>query len=100
MAEPGGMGDAVTKAEMGETVVKTKCSSSAKSVGKAVAEPAAPAAGVEPAEAETGPVPVIWPIAVVGGVGIAGCHTAIVRIEVEAWIAGIGGSTRLRSRPR
>jgi hypothetical protein len=43
------MGEAVTKAGMGEAVIKAKRSSSADTVGKAVAEPAAPAPGVEPA---------------------------------------------------
>jgi len=98
VAEPEGMGDAVTKAGMGETVIKAKGSSSAKSVGKDVAEPAA--AGVDPAEPETGPVPVIGPVAVVGGVGVAGRHTAIVWIVVEAGIAGVRGGMRLRSRWR
>ena len=97
-AEPAaGMGEAVTDAVMGEGVSKAKRSSAASTVGKAVAEPAAPLAGVEPAEPETRPVPVIGPISVIGGVGVAGRHTAIVRIEVEAWIAGIWGGMRLRS---
>ena len=87
VAEPGAMGEAVTKAgmgeavikaRMGEAVIKAKRSSSANSVSKAVAVPAAPAAGVDPAEPETGPVPVIGPVSVVGGVGVAGRHTAIV----------------------
>ena len=97
MAEPAGVGEAVTKAVMGEAVTKAKRSSSANTVGKAVAEPAVPAAGVDSAEPETRPVPVIGPISVIGGVGVARLHTAIVRIEVEAWIAGIRGGTRLRS---
>ena len=62
----GGVGKAVTKAVMGEGVTKAKRPSSGNTagntVGKAVAEPAVPAAGVEPAEPETRPVPVIGPI--------------------------------------
>src|SRR4051812_19175971 len=95
-----GMSEAMIKAGMGEAMIKAKCSSPADTVGKAVAEPAAPAAGIDPAEAETGPVPVIGPVSVVGGVGVAGRHTAIVWIVVEAWMAGIRGGMRLRSRWR
>ena len=91
------MGEAMTKAAVGEGVTKAKCSSSANAVREAVAEPAAPPASVEPTEPETRPVPVIGPISVIGGVGVARQHTAIVRIEVETWIAGIRGGTRLGS---
>ena len=100
MAEPAGMGEAVTKAGMGEAVIKAKRSPSAKTVGKAVAEPTAPAAGVESAEPETWPVPVIGPVPIIGGVGVGRRDTAIVRIVVEPWIAGIRGGMRLRSRRR
>src|SRR3984893_17834460 len=109
LAEPGAMGEAVTKAgmgeavikaRMGEAVIKAKRSSSANSVGKAVADPAAPAAGVDPAEPETGPVPIIGPVPVVGGVGVARRHTAIVWIVVESGIAGVRGGRRLHSRRR
>ena len=92
------MGEAVSNAVMSEGVTEAKRSFTANAVGKAVAEPAAPAAGVEPAEPETGPVPVIGPVPIVGGVGVARRHTAIVRIVVEAWIAGISGGMRLRCR--
>src|SRR5260370_9291974 len=96
-AEPGGMGEAVTNAvmsegvtnAMSEGVTRAKRSSSADTVGKAVAEPAAPPAGVEPAEPETRPVPVIRPISVFGGVGVTRQHTTIIRIEVQPWIPGI-----------
>ena len=97
MAEPGRMGEAVTKRVMGDAVTKAERPSSGDTVGKAVAEPAVPAAGVKPAEPETRPVPVFGPISVIGSVGVAGQHTAIVRIEVEAWIAAIRGGMRLRS---
>ena len=72
------------KRVMGEGVTKAERPSSGNTAGKAVAEPAVAAAGVEPAEPETRPVPVIGPISVIGSVGVAGQHTAIVRIEVEA----------------
>ena len=100
MTEPGGMGEAVTKAAMGEGVSKAKRSSSANFVGKAVVEPAAAAAGVDSAEPETGPVPIIGPVpvvgpvSVVGGRGVARQDTAIV---IKAWRAGIWGGARLRS---
>src|SRR5438270_5371419 len=97
VAEPGGMGEAVTNAVMGEGVPKAKRLSSADTVGKAVTEPSAPPAGFEPAEPETRPIPIIGPISVFGGIGIARQHTAIVRIEVEAWIAGVRGDMRLPS---
>ena len=74
----------MTDAVMGEGVPKAKRSSAANAVGKAVSEPPPPAAGIEPAEPEVRPVPVIGPISVIGGVGVARKHTAIVRIEVEA----------------
>ena len=100
MTEPRGVGEAVTKAVMGEALIKTKRSSPANAVGKAVTEPAVPAAGVESPEPETRPVPVIGPISVIGRVGVAWQHTAIVRIVIEALIAGIRCGMRLRSRRR
>ena len=91
MAEPGGVGEAVTKAGM--CMTKAKRSSSANTVGKTVA----PAAGVDRAEPETGPIPVLGPVSVLGNVEVTRRHTAIIWIVVEAWIAGIRGGMRLRS---
>ena len=92
------MGEAVSNADMSEGVTKVKRSFAANAAGRAVAEPAVPATGVEPAEPEASPVPVVGPGSVVGGVKVARQHTAIVQIVVEAWIAGISGGMRLRCR--
>jgi hypothetical protein len=101
-SEPASMSEAVTKAGMGDGMTKAKRSSlgnpvtAANSVRETVAGPASPAAVFEPAEPEAGPVPIVGPVSVIGGVGVARQHTAIVRIVVEACIAGIRGRMRLR----
>jgi hypothetical protein len=91
------MSEAVAEAGVGEGMTKMKRSPPGNTMGKAVPEPAAPAAGFEPTEPERWPIPIVRPIYVIGGVGVARQHTAIVRIEVEAWIAGIRDGMRLHS---